>query len=94
MDQNNGPEAMIFKEEIRTTLTIDSGESPLLFIKTSPQDQTLPSGTITRTTEDRLTNAQFIHSIELIETDLEMNFSTIRIEIGGILEVFFRSPST
>ena len=45
MDQNNGIEARISKEEIRTLLTIDSGEAPLIPTKISLPDPTLHIGT-------------------------------------------------
>ena len=40
MDQNDGLEAKVFKEEIKTILTTDSGEILLLLIRNSLQDQT------------------------------------------------------
>ena len=48
MDQNNGPEAKIFKEETRTLLTIDLGEVPLLLTRISLQDQTSHMGITVR----------------------------------------------
>ena len=35
-----------------------------------------------------MTNAQISHSIEVTETDLEMNLSAIRMETGGTMETF------
>ena len=45
MDQNNGLEANVSEKEIRTLLTIDSGEVPLIPTKISLQDPTLHIGT-------------------------------------------------
>ena len=88
MDQNNGLKAMIFKEETRTLLTIDLGEVPLLLTRISLQDQTSQMGITIRTMEDHMINAQVNRSIETIETGLEMDLSTIRVETGETMESF------
>ena len=62
MDQNNGLEAKISKEETRTTLTRHLG-SPIL-IRISLPDQTSHMGTTIRIKEDHIINAQISHSIE------------------------------
>ena len=64
MDQNNWLEANTFKEETRTTITMDLREIPLLFIRVSLQDQTSHMGTTIRTMEDYMINVQISHSIE------------------------------
>ena len=88
MDQNNGLEARIFKKETRTSLTIDLGEVPLMPTKISLQDPSLRIGITTLITEDHMTNAQVSHSIEIMETDLEMDPPTIRMGTGDIMETF------
>ena len=45
-------------------------------------------GIIAETTEDPLINAQISHSIEAMETDPEMNLSTIRTGTGETMETF------
>ena len=88
MDQNNGLEARIFKKETRTSVTIDLGEVPLMPTKISLQDPTLRIGITTLITEDHMTNAQVSHSIETMETDLEMDPPTIRMGTGETMETF------
>ena len=88
MDQNNGLEAKILKEEISTTLTMDLREIPPPLIRISPQDQVSHMGTTIRTREDHMINAQISHSLEAMEIDLEMNLSTIRMETGETMEGF------
>ena len=88
MDQNNGIEAKISKEEIRTLLTIDLGEVPLMPTRISLQDPTLQIGTTIRLLEDHMTNVQISQSIEAMKTDLEMNLSTIRMKTGETMETF------
>ena len=88
MDQNNGLEARIFKNETRTSVTIDLGEVPLMPTKISLQDPTLRIGITTLITEDHMTNAQVSHSIETMETDLEMDPPTIRMGTGETMETF------
>ena len=73
MDQNNGLEAKISKEETRTLPMIDSGEVPLIASKISLHDPTLHMGTTVRMIKDHLTNAQISHLIETMETDPDMN---------------------
>ena len=51
MDQNNGLETKISKEETKTTLTMDLREFPPLLIRISLQDQTSHMGTAIRTME-------------------------------------------
>ena len=86
MDQNNGLEAKISKEETRTLPIIYSGEVPLIATKISLQDPTLHIGTTVRMIEDHLTNAQISHLIETMETDPGMNLSTTRMGTGGTME--------
>ena len=88
MDQNNGLEAKISKEETRTSPTIDLAEVPLMPTRISLQDPTLLIGTTIRIMEDHMTSAQTSLSIEAMETDLEMNLSTIRIETCETMETF------
>ena len=57
MDQNNGPEAMISKEETGTLLTTDLGAVPFLLTKTFLRDLTLQMRTTIRITEDHTINA-------------------------------------
>ena len=88
MDQNNGPEAKIFKDETRTLAMIDSGEVPLIATKISLQDPALHIETTVRTIDDHLINAQISHSIETMETDPDMNLSTTRMGTGGTMGTF------
>ena len=88
MDQNNGLEPKIFKDETRTLAMIDSGEVPLIATKISLQDPTSHIGTTVRTIDDHLINVQISHSIETMETDPDMNLSTTRIGTGGTMETF------
>ena len=88
MDQNNGLEAKISKEETRTLPMIDSGEVPLIATKIPLQDPTLHIGATVRMIEDHLTNAQISHLIETMETDPDMNLSTTRMGTGGTMEFF------
>ena len=88
MDRNNGLEAKISKEETRTLPTRDLGEVPLMPSKTSLEDPTLPIGTTIRIMQDHMTNAQISHSMEAMETNLEVNLSTIRMEAGETIEFF------
>ena len=88
MDQNNGLEAKVSKEETRTLPTTDLGEVPLMPTIISLQDPTLHIGATIRMIEDHMTHAQMSHSIQAMETDLEMNLSTIRMGTGGTLEIF------
>ena len=88
MIQNNGLEAKISQEETRTLLTIDLGEVPLLPTRTSLQDPTLLIDTTIRIMEDHMIHAQICQSIEAMETDLELNLLTIRLEAGETMETF------
>ena len=45
-------------------------------------------GITIRTMEDHMINAQTSHSIETTETDLEMDFSIIRMGTGEAMETF------
>ena len=87
MDQNDGLEAKIFKEDNRTTLTMDSGEYLLLPLTNFLQDQTSPMGTTIRTTEDPMINAQISRSTDTMEIDPEMDLSTTRMGTGGTMEI-------
>ena len=88
MDQDKGLEAKISKKEIRITTLMDLQGIFLHLIETSRQGTTSYMKTITRTIEDHMTSAQISHSIEAMETDPEMDLSTIRMETGGIMETF------
>ena len=88
MDQNNGLEAKISKEETRTLTMIDSGEVPLIATKISLQDPTLQIGTTVRMIDDHLINAQVSHLIETMQADPDTNFSTTRMGTGETMEFF------
>ena len=88
MDQNNGLEVKISKEETRTLAMIDSGEVLLIATKISLRDPTLHIGTTVRTIDDHLINVQISHLIETMETDPDMNLSTTRMGTGGTMETF------
>ena len=91
MDQTNGLEAKISNEEARTPLPMDLREtSPLLF-KIPFLDQISHMGTTIRIMGDHMIKAQINHSIEVKETDLEMDLSTIKLETGETMEDF-RAP--
>ena len=85
MDQNNGPEAKIFKDETRTLAMIDLGEVPLIATKISLQDPALHIGTTVRTIDDHLINVQISHLKETMEADPDMNLSTTRMGTGGTM---------
>ena len=87
MDQNNGLEVKIFKDETRTLAMIDSGEVPLIATKISLQDPTLHIETTVRMIEDHLTNAQINQLIEMMETDPDMHLSTTRMGTGETMEI-------
>ena len=87
MDQNNGLEAKVPNEVIRTTLMTDLREFSPQLIKIFLPNQTSHMGTTIRKTEDHMINAQVTHSIEALEIDLKMGFSTIRSETGATMEV-------
>ena len=88
MDQNNGLEAKISKEETRTLSMIDSREIPLIATKISLQDPTLHRGTTVRMIDDHFFNAPISHSIETMETDPDLKLSTTRMGTGGTMETF------
>ena len=88
MDQNNGPEAKIFKDGTRTLAMIDSGDVHLIAIKIPLQDPTLHTETTVRTIDDHLINAQISHSIETMETDPDMNLLTTRMGTRGTMGTF------
>ena len=88
MDQINGLEAKISKEETRTLPMIDSGEVPLITTKISLHDPIFYIRTTVRMIEDLLTNAQISQLIETMETDPDMNLSTNRMGTGGTMETF------
>ena len=88
MDQNNGREARIFKDETRTLAMKDSGEVHLIATKISLRDPTLHIETTVRTIDDHLVNAQISHLIETMETDPDMNLSTTRMGTGGTMGTF------
>ena len=88
MDQNNGLEAKIFKDETRTLAMIDSGEVRLIATKISLQDPALHIETTVRTIDDHLINVQISHLIETMETDPDMNLSTTRMGTGETMGTF------
>ena len=51
-------------------------------IRISPPDTTSHMGTSIRAVENHIFNAQINHSIEAMETDLEMGLSTIRTKLA------------
>ena len=79
MHQNNGLEAKFSKEGIRITIRIDLLEIFPHLIGIFLHDQTSHMGITIRTMEDYMVNAQINHSLETIETYLEMDLSTIRM---------------
>ena len=88
MDQKIGLEAMISQEETRTTLTKDLREILGFFHRNfSPRPNFAYANNI-RTMEDHMINAKISHSIETMEVDLEMHFSTIRMESGETMGTF------
>ena len=88
MDQSNGLEAKISKEEIRITIMMDLQEIFPHLIEISLRGPTSHMRTITRTTEYYMINAQISHSIGMTETDLEMDLSTTRMRTGETMEIF------
>ena len=79
MDQSNGLEAKIPKEEIRFTIMMDLQAIFPRLIKIPNFASKAPTShmrTITQTTEDHMINAQISHSIEMMEIDLKMDLST------------------
>ena len=88
MDQNSRLGAKISKEKTRTLLTRGLEEVALLLTRISLQDKTPPTGTTIRTTEDHMIKAQISHSIETMQTDLEMNLSTTRMGFGETMDIF------
>ena len=88
MDQNDGLEAKIFKEEIKTTLTMDSREIPSPLIRISLRDRASYMGAAIRTMEDHVINARLSHSKEAMKIDIEMNVQTMRMETGETMEDF------
>ena len=87
MEQSNGLEAKISREEIRITVMMDLQEIFLHLIGISFQGLTSPMRIITPTTEYHIINAQTSHSIEIMEIDLQMNLSTIRSGTGEPTEI-------
>ena len=85
MDQNNGLEAKIFKDETRTLAMIDSGDVRLIATKISLQDPTIHIETTVRTIDDHSINVQISRLIETMETDPDMNLSTTRMGTGGTM---------
>ena len=87
LDESNGLEAKISKDETRTTITMDL-EIPPLPIRVCLQDPTLHIGITISIREDLITNTQIRHSIEAVQNELEVNPSIIRMEIGETMETF------
>ena len=88
MDQKNGLKANVFREDTRTTLTMDTRELSPHFFGLSLPDKTQHTGTTIRLTEHHMINAQINHSVATMELGLEIDLSTIRMEIGKKLKVF------
>ena len=88
MDQNNGTQAKISQEETRTLLTTDLGAVPLLLTRTFFRDLTLQMGTTIRIMEDHMINVEISISTETMETNLEMDLSTIRMKTGKTMVDF------
>ena len=88
MDQNNRLEAKISKEETRTTLTMDLREVFSQLIKFSLPDQTSAMETINRIMEYHMINVHINRSIETMQTDIETDFSAIKMETGETMEIF------
>ena len=88
MDQNNGLEAKASSEGTRTTLTMDPRDFPPQFIRTCNLDRTSQLETTIRLLEDHMINGQINQSMEEVETNLEMDFLTIKMETGEIMETF------
>ena len=88
LNQNNELAAKTSKEETRTTLMMDLREIPPQLIRISLPDQSSPIGTTIRIMEDDMINVHVSLSIETMETDLEKDLSTIRIETGETMESF------
>ena len=82
------------KKEIRTTLTMDFGEKPLLLIRISLRDQTSHMGTTIRTREHHMINAQINHSTEAMDIDLQMKFFNNQKKNWRNIGNFSRSPVT
>ena len=87
MDQSNGLEAKISREETRTTIMMDLGEIPPPLSRVSLQGHILPTGTTVQTTEDHMINAQISNSIEMTEIDLGMVLSTTQMGTGETMEI-------
>ena len=88
MNQNNGLEAKIFREETRSTLTMDLSKIASQLIRIPLPDQTPLVETTVRIMQDFVINAETDHSIETLENCLEKDLSTIRVETGETLEIF------
>ena len=88
MDQNNGPQAKLLKEEIRITILMDLQKIFLHLIEISLQGLTSYLRTIIRTAENHIIDAQTTFSKEIMEIDLELNISTTRMGTGETMEIF------
>ena len=90
MNQNIGLETRISKEEVRSNeelrsiLSMVSGEIPPILVRIFFQDQTSHKGKTIRTTVDHMINAQINHSKRTIAIHLQMDFSVTRMESGEI----------
>ena len=67
---------------------MDVREIPPLFIRVSLEGQTSHMGTIIRTMEDHLINAQISNLTETVEIDPELDLSTIRKGTGETVAIF------
>ena len=88
MDQSNGLEAKISKEEIKITILMDLQDIFLHLIEISSQGPNSHMRTTIRATEYHMINAQSSHSIEIMEIDLEMNLSTTRMGTDDTMAIF------
>ena len=91
MDQNNGLDARISREEIRFTIMMGLQETFLHLIEFSLQGPTSHIRTISRTREDHMINAQTSHLMEKMQIDLEMTLATTRMRTGETMEFFLFS---
>ena len=82
MDKNNGLEDKFSKEEIRITITIDLQVAFPHLIRIFPRSQSSHMGISIRAMEDLMINAKINHSVEAMEIDPEMDFSTVRMGTG------------
>ena len=90
MDQINALAAKTSKGETRNTLTMDSREIPPQLIRISLPDQTshMKMERTIRIRGDNMIDAQINCSMEVMEKDLKMDISEIRVGAGETKEKF------